>query len=204
MNIALIGASGRVGRRLLEEALLRGHQVTAIARDPARFAEARAGVTWQQGDTTQPQALAEHLRGHDVVISSTRFSSTALDDLLAAVRASGVGRLQIVGGAGSLEVAPGQALVDSPEFPPAHHGEASAGRALLQRLRQVTDLDWSFLSPSALFIEGSRTGTFQLGHDQLLRDPNGKSWISFEDYAVALLDETEHPTHSRQRFTVGY
>jgi putative NADH-flavin reductase len=204
MKIALIGANGRVGRRLLEEARLRGHLVTAIVRDPARFAEPRAGVTWQQGDTAQPQTLAGRLRGHDVVISSTRFSSTTLEDLLAAVRASGVGRLQIVGGAGSLEIAPGQALLDSAEFPAAHHAEAAAGQALLQRLRQVTDIDWSFLSPSALFIEGQRTGIFQLGHDQLLRDRNGKSWISFEDYAVALLDETEHPTHPRQRFTVGY
>lgn len=204
MKIAVIGASGRVGSRLLQEGLARGHQLTALARDPARFDHSNAAVTWHAVDTRDPTALAERLRGQDAVISATRFSSTSVDDLLIAVRNAEVPLLAVVGGAGSLEVASGQALVDTPTFPPAHHPEASAGRAFLERLKPVSDVDWRFLSPSALFVAGERTGNFRLGSHQLLVDGTGKSWITFEDFAVALIDELEQPTHSHQRFTVGY
>lgn len=204
MKIALIGATGRVGRRLLNEGLARGHQFTALARNPARFDRSLPGVVWEAADTDAPAALAELLRDHDAVVSATRFSSTSAEDLLAAIRQSGVPLLAVVGGAGSLEIAPGQALVDSADFPAAHKAEATAGRAFLGQLKAATDVDWRFLSPSALFVEGERTGHFRLGGNQLLRDSAGKSWISFEDYAVALIDELETPTHSRQRFTIGY
>jgi putative NADH-flavin reductase len=109
-----------------------------------------------------------------------------------------------VGGAGSLEVAPGVALVDTPQFPAAYKVEASAGRDFLNALRRETELNWTFLSPSALFVPGERTGRFRVGGDQLLKDKDGKSWISMEDYAIAMLAEVETPKHPHQRFTVGY
>jgi len=115
-----------------------------------------------------------------------------------------VKRYLVVGGAGSLEVSPGHALVDSPGFPALYKEESLAGKAFLEALRKVDDLDWTMLSPSALFTEGKRTGVFRLGRDALLTAADGKSWISFEDFAVAMLDEVEHPRHIRQRFTVGY
>lgn len=113
-------------------------------------------------------------------------------------------RWLVVGGAGSLEVAPGQALLGAPGFPVAYRPEAEVGRRFLDALRTERELDWTFLSPSAEFVPGERTGTFRLGGDQLLTDASGRSWISMEDYAIAFVDELETPKHSRQRFTVGY
>jgi putative NADH-flavin reductase len=124
--------------------------------------------------------------------------------LIGAAKESGVGRYLVVGGAGSLEVAPGVPLVTTPSFPPQYHAEASKGAEFLDRLRQEKDLNWTFLSPSALFVAGERTGKFRLGTDQLLTAADGRSWISFEDFAVALADEIERPAHLRARFTVGY
>ena len=124
--------------------------------------------------------------------------------LLAAVRESGVKRYFVVGGAGSLEVAPGRKLIDTPEFPAAYKAEAGKGGEFLDLLRQSAgDLDWTFLSPSAMFVPGERTGKFRLGKDQLLTNEKGSS-ISFEDYAIAAVDELEKPQHIRQRFTIGY
>ncbi len=203
MNIALLGATGNAGSRLLAELLARGHRVTAIARHPETLAS-RDGLTAKAGDVNDEAGLAALLRGHDAVISATHFQSTDPRVLIAAIRASGVLRLLMVGGAGSLEVAPGLALVDTPEFPAAYKAEASAGRDTLRLLRDEQDLDWTFLSPSALFAPGARTGRFRLGGDELLVDAEGKSHISMEDYAIALVDELETPRHSRRRFTVGY
>lgn len=106
--------------------------------------------------------------------------------------------------AADLEVAPGKALKDTPDFPPAYKPEASAGSEFLSALRREHVLDRTFLSPSAEFAPGERTGAFRLGGDQLLVDDNGKSRISMEDFAIAMVDELERPTHSRRRFTVGY
>lgn len=203
MKVALIGASGHVGSRLLTELLGRGHSVTGIARDTVKLAS-RPGLALKAGDATRPAQLAPLLAGHDVVISATRFQSSDPNALIAAVKQAGVPRLMVVGGAASLEVAPGQALFDAPGFPEAYKAEAAAGRRALDTLRAENDLDWTFLSPSAEFAPGERTGTFRLGGDQLLSDANGKSWISMEDYAIAFADELEMPKHSRQRFTVGY
>jgi hypothetical protein len=139
-----------------------------------------------------------------VVVSSGRFTTFTAADLLPAVKAAGVKRLAVVGGAGSLEIAPGKALIDTPEFPAEYKPEASGGRDFLHALRAEDELDWTFLSPSALFIAGERTGQFRLGGDQLLVGADGKSWISYEDFAVALLDELEQPRHVRARFTAGY
>jgi hypothetical protein len=98
----------------------------------------------------------------------------------------------------------GKTLVDTPDFPEAYKAESQAGAEFLSALRHEKDLDWTFLSPSAEFAPGERTGKFRLGGDQLLFDTNGKSWISIEDFAIAMVHELEHPKHSRQRFTVGY
>lgn len=203
MNIALIGVSGRVGSRLLAELLARGHSVTGIARSADGVA-ARACLVVQVADATNRAQLAPLLAGHDAAISATRFVSADPKALVAAVEVAGVPRLLVVGGAGSLEVAPGKALVDSPGFPDAYKAEAIAGRAFLDFMRTEAALDWTFLSPSAEFAPGERTGKFRLGADRLLVDAHGKSWISMEDFAIALVDELEQPAHSRQRFTVGY
>jgi len=202
-KVALIGASGAAGSRILKELSDRGHAVTGIARHPDKIA-LLPGVTAVSGDVLDAQALAQLLKGHDAVISSVHFTASDPQALIEAVRASGVKRYLVVGGAGSLEVAPGQRLVDQPDFPAAYKAEASKGADFLDLLRSTAgDLDWTFLSPSALFVPGERTGRFRLGQDQLLANADGSS-ISFEDYAIALVDELEHPAHVRQRFTVGY
>ncbi|AYR26689.1 NAD(P)-dependent oxidoreductase [Herbaspirillum rubrisubalbicans] len=203
MKIALIGASGNVGNRIVDEALRRGHNLIAIARDASKIAQ-RTGVTAVSADVKDAAALATAIKGADVVISSGRFTAYGAADLLPAVKAAGVKRLAVVGGAGSLEIAPGKALIDTPEFPAEYMPEASGGRDFLHALRTETDLEWTYLSPSALFIAGERTGQFRLGKDELLVAADGKSWISYEDFAVALLDELEQPKHVRARFTVGY
>lgn len=202
MKIALIGASGNAGARLLAELSRRGHSVTAIARTPGKIA-VLPGVTAKAGDVKDKAGLVRLLAGHDAVISSVRFVDTDPDALIATLREAGVKRYFVVGGAGSLEVAPGVKLIDTPPFPAAYKAEASAGGVFLDRLRATDDLDWTFLSPSALFVPGERTGKFRLGKDQLLTNDKGSS-ISFEDFAIAAVDELEAPKHIRQRFTVGY
>ena len=202
MKIALIGASGQAGSRILKELVRRGHQVSAIARHPEKIA-ACAGVTPIQADVADRAQMSTALRGHDAVISSVHFSVTNPDDLIESVRAAGVKRYLVVGGAGSLEVAPGQRLVDQPDFPAAYKEEALKGAAFLDKLRTIDDLEWTFISPSALFVPGERTGVFRLGQDTLLANDQG-SQISFEDFAVAMADEVEKPQYIRQRFTVGY
>lgn len=202
MNVALVGASGNVGSRLLKELSSRGHQVTAIARNPDKITSL-PGVVAQKGDLFDVLAMTELLRGHDAVISSVFFTASDPDKLIGAVKASGVKRYLVVGGAGSLEVAPGMLLVDSPDFPADYKPEAEKGLAFLEALKREKELDWTFLSPSAMFGPGERTGRFRLGDDQLLTNEKGSS-ISYEDLAVAMVDELEKPSHSRRRFTVGY
>lgn len=202
MKIALIGASGQAGSRILSELSARGHAVTAIARDPTKIASL-PNVTAMSSDIEAPEALAGVLEGHDAVISSVHFAAFDPNKLIGAVKASGVRRYYVVGGAGSLEVAPGVLLVNTPQFPAIYKSEAQGGVDYLNKLKAEDDLDWTFLSPSAAFVPGERTGTFRLGKDQLLTNENGSS-ISFEDFAVALVDEIESPAHVRQRFTVGY
>ncbi len=202
MHIALIGASGNAGSRILKELSDRGHTVTAIARDAGRIA-ALPGVTAVSGDAHDGPALAALLAHHEIVISSVHFSASDPRVLIDAVKQAGAQRYLVVGGAGSLEVSPGVALVTLPDFPAAYKQEALAGQAFLALLRQEPQLDWTFLSPSAEFVPGERTGQFRLGQDALLSNAHG-SRISFEDYAVALVDEIERPAHRRARFTVGY
>lgn len=202
-KIAIIGATGRVGSQLLEEALRRGHSVTAIARNTSSLA-GRTDLVSKSLDVSDAQAYAQAVAGHDVVISSTHFTTVSARTIIDPVKQAAVPRLLVVGGAGSLLVAPGVRLIDTPNFPDLYKTEAAAGAAFLGVLRQEKTLDWTFVSPSALFFDGERTGTFRLGKEDLLIAADGSSSISFADYAIALLDEVERPAHSRQRFTVGY
>jgi putative NADH-flavin reductase len=202
MKIVLIGASGNVGSRIAAELSSRGHEITAIARKAANIF-ALPGVKPTTVDIANTEALVPILKGHAAVISSVHFVDSDPDQLIRAVKAAGVPRYLVVGGAGSLEVAPGKLLVDSPDFPKEYEKETRAGCVFLDRLRAEKDLNWTFLSPSYLFTAGERTGNFRLGKDSLLTNGKGSS-ISFEDYAIALADEVEKPKHPRQRFTVGY
>jgi uncharacterized protein len=201
-HVALIGASGRAGSAILKELSDRGHKVTAIARNPEKIA-ALQSVTAKKGDVFDKTGLTTLLKGHDTVISAVHFSASDAQTLIEAVRASGARRYLVVGGAGSLEVAPGKRLVDQPDFPAAYKPEALKGAEFLDLLKSEKQLDWTFLSPSALFVAGERSGKFRLGKDALLANEKGSS-ISFADYAIAMVDEIEKPAHSRQRFTVGY
>ena len=203
MKIAVIGASGNAGSRITAELARRGHAVTAIARHPEKITR-RANVAPTRGDVMDQAGLARLLAGHDAAISSVHFLDSDPVKLIGAARESKVGRYLVVGGAGSLEVAPVDRLVTTPGFPVAYKAEAEKGAAFLDLLRAEKELNWTFLSPSALFVAGERTGKFRLGTDQLLTAADGKSWISFEDFAVALADEIERPAHIRRRFTVGY
>ena len=203
MKIAVIGASGNAGSRITAELARRGHSVTAIARHPEKIAS-QANVTATKGDLMDQAALTGLLAGHDAAISSVHFLASDPLKLIGAARDSKVARYLVVGGAGSLEVAPGVRLVTTPGFPVAYKAEAEKGAEFLDLLRAEMELNWTFLSPSALFTAGERTGKFRLGIDQLLTAADGKSSISYEDFAVALADEIERPAHIRRRFTVGY
>jgi uncharacterized protein len=203
MRIAVAGASGRAGSCITAELARRGHAVTAIARHPEKIAKL-PNVVARQGDVLDQAGLAALWAGHDAAVSSVHFLQSDPARLIGAAKDSKVGRYLVVGGAGSLEVAPGVRLVTTPNFPAEYKAEAEKGAAFLDLLSQEKELSWTFLSPSALFVEGERTGKFRLGTDQLLTAADSKSWISFEDYAVALADEIERPAHIRKRFTVGY
>ena len=203
MKIAVAGASGRAGSEITRELSRRGHAVTAIARNPEKIA-ALPNVTPTKGDVLDQAGLAKLWAGHDVAVSSVHFLASDPIKLIGAAKDSKVARYLVVGGAGSLGVAPGVKLVTTEGFPAQYKAEAEKGSAFLDLLRQEKDLNWTFLSPSALFVEGERTGKFRLGADQLLTAADGKSSISFADYAIALADEVERPSHLRERFTVGY
>jgi putative NADH-flavin reductase len=215
MKVALIGASGFVGKAVLNELLQKGHQVTAIVRDLNRL-EPRDGLTIVKGDATNEQALAGVIEGNDAVISAFNAGWTnpnLYDDFLngskaiqAAVKNSGVKRLLVVGGAGSLYLEDKQ-LVDSPDFPVEWKAGATAARDYLDELKKETVLDWVFLSPAIEMHPGTsgiRKGVYRTGGEHPLFDDAGRSIISVEDLAVAIVDEVEQAKHSRQRFTVAY
>lgn len=204
-HVALLGITGRVGSRVGAELLRRHHTVTGLARS-VQVVPAQPGLVVKAVDAADTAALATLVRGHDALVSATRFvGGISAPDLIAAAKRGGVNRVLIVGGAGSLLTAPGGgALVDTPDFPAAYKPEALAGRAFLETLRGEREIDWTLLSPSAVFEPGQRTGRFRLGADVLLIDAQGHSHISMEDYAIAMVDEIETPRHIRSRFTAGY
>jgi putative NADH-flavin reductase len=203
MRVSLIGATGNAGSRILAELARRAHRVTAIVRHPERVPRFD-GVIARECDANRADDLASLLADHDVVVSSLHFLDGQADKLIDAVRRSRVPRYVVVGGAGSLDNGNGVKLIDAGGVPEPYKAESRAGCDFLDSLRQTSDLDWTFLSPSAQFVAGERTGVFRTGADTALRDANGRSWISYEDYAVALVHEIEQPRHSRSRFTVGY
>ncbi|MEW1828459.1 NAD(P)H-binding protein [Streptomyces sp. NPDC088196] len=212
MKLVLFGATGMVGSRIATEASARGHQVLAVSRSGQSPVP---GVTATAADATDPEKVAEVARGADVVASACVPPRDGSDPsgpflalnkaLVAGVRAAGVGRLMVVGGAGGLEVAPGQALSDQPGFPEAYLPEAHAHRAVLAYYRALDDgLDWTYVSPAAEIAPGTRTGRFRVDGDQFMTDDQGRSFISAEDYAVAFVDELEAHAHPRGRMSVAY
>jgi putative NADH-flavin reductase len=216
MHIALIGATGFVGTAVLTELLQRGHTVTALVRDPARAA-LPSSVTTVVADAYDAASVAAAVSGADAVISAFNPGWTAPDlydkflngsaAIERGVEAAGVRRLLVVGGAGSLFVAPGVQLVDTPSFtdhvPANVVPGALAARDALTRLRTNTTLDWTFLSPAAMLAPGARTGAYRVGADDLLMDGPAPAGISVADLAVAIVDEIEQPKHVRARFTVA-
>lgn len=213
MKIALIGATGFVGSAVLTELLSRGHAVTALARHPEKLA-AQASLQVVKADVADAAQVAHAVAGHEAVVSAynpgwgeteiQRLFGLGYDGILAGAKQAGVTRVLAVGGAGSLEVAPGLQLVDTPEFPAEWKQGALAARDLLTRLRGETALDWSFVSPPIALAPGERTGRYRVGGDQLLPGTGeAPAGISVADLAVAIVDEIEKPTHVRQRFTVA-
>ncbi len=208
MKLALFGASGVIGSRLLREAVRRGHAVTAIVRDPRKFPAPTGRVIVIKGDVLKPADVTAAVTGHDAVLSAIGPTPEVIVGapraLIEGLTRAGVRRLVVVGGAGSLEIAPGRQLVDQPDFPAEYKAVALAHRDALNVYRQNSSLDWTYVSPPADIHPGERTGSFRLGGDQLVRDAKGESRISTEDYAIAVIDEVEKPGHLRQRFTVAY
>jgi uncharacterized protein len=214
MKVLVFGASGVIGRAIAAELLERGHTVTAASRSGAPV----EGLVVQTvtGDARDPGSVARLSAGQDAVASAIGprhgTGEDPEDSLLAAARGladglrrAGVRRLMVVGGAGSLEVAPGQRLVDSPDFPPAGKPTALAhARTLDEVYRHIDDLDWTYVSPARVIGPGERTGEFRVGGDQLLVDDSGQSRISIPDYAIAFADELEDGEAFRRRITVAY
>lgn len=211
MRIAVFGANGRLGSRIIKEALDRGHQVTAVVRDPGRFHSSREHLDVVQGDACDAARIAAVAVGKDAVISAVGPTGNSSPEMVVdTVRAfidglhrARVHRLVVAGGAGSLEVAPGIQLVDTPSFPAAWRHIALAHRDALAALG-TADLDWTYISPAAFLAPGERTGKYRTGTDQLITDENGESRISMEDLAIAFLDEVEEPRFVRRRMAVAY
>jgi uncharacterized protein len=207
MNVVLYGATGNSGNRILQELVSRGHRVTAVARDPSKLPTT---VTAIQDDLSSVDKIASILAGADVVISAYAPPPTDSDALLGvtereiqAVHQAGKARLIVVGGAGLLEVAPGVSLIASGHLPAEYLAIATAHQNALEILKN-SDVNWTYFSPGAYFVPGKRTGKFRLGTTELITDAKGESRISFDDYAVALVDEIEKPAHERGQMSIGY
>lgn len=216
MKVALIGASGFVGKAVLNELVHRGYQVTAIARHPEKIKKEK-GVMAIEADVLDVKQLASSLKGNDAVISTYNAGWTNPDlyneflkgaeSIQQAVKEAGIKRFIVVGGAGSLFIAPGVQLVDTPQFPAEWKPGALAARDYLTYIKNEKELDWTFLSPAIEMHQGTsgvRKGKYRTGKDEPVFDANGKSIISVEDTAVAIVDELEKPEHIKQRFTIAY
>jgi putative NADH-flavin reductase len=209
MNVVLFGAGGTLGSRILNELTSRAHQVTAVVRDPMKI-EPHENVMATAGNIFDAAGVEEAARGADAVVSAygpgPENPAKLLDAtraLIRGVEASGVKRLIVVGGAGSLEVAPGLLLMDAPDFP-AEWKSIALAHAEALGLIEGSSLDWTSVSPAAYIHPGERTGKFRLGRNRLITDERGKSEISAEDFAIAIADELEKPRHIRERFTAAW
>lgn len=217
-NVILIGASGFVGSAILNEALNRGHRVTAVVPHPAKISTIHPNLTVVQADATDPATLAKLAEGKDAIISAynpgwgnPRQYEETLENypkIVEGAKRSGVRRLLIVGGAGTLFVKPGVRLVDTGTLPEAWlPGVKSLGEFYLNTLTKEKEIDWVFFSPAGNLGNtgpGVRTGKYRLGKDDMLFDEKGESFISVEDYAVAMIDELEQKNHHHERFTAAY
>jgi hypothetical protein len=220
LNILVYGATGRVGSRVVNEALNRGHMVTAVSRDPTRIKQKHDKLSTAKGDVLDQESVAGLVSDQDVIVVSVRGSvdkskdpektvhRMAVEILVGVLRGIGdsAPRLIFVGGAGSLEIEPGVLYAeDLPKLMPGFIRQEIRGHLLtLEYLRTVDDVRWTYISPAKKFKPGKRTGVYRIGGDQMLFDKKGKSKISMEDYAVALIDEVENSAHVRQRFSVAY
>jgi uncharacterized protein len=207
MNVVLYGATGNAGRRILSELIARKHSVTAVARNPVNLP---AGVKAHRDDLSRTDSIVSIIAAADAVVSAYAPPPDNTDQLIGvtrrlieAVKKAGKPRLIVVGGAGSLEVAPGVSLLKSGHLPQEWVPIATSHENAL-KLLEASDINWTYFSPAAFFQPGERTGKFRLGKRNLVADEKGNSSISIEDYAIALVDELEKPTHERQQFTIGY
>jgi putative NADH-flavin reductase len=210
VRVALYGATGKSGSRILKELVSRGHHVTAIVRNPAKLPQTGPGVLVKQDDLSDPKKIAAAIDGADAAVSAYAPPQDDPDEIVGvtqrqveALNHGSNARLIVVGGAGVLNVAPGVTLVDSGYVPEAYLPIAKAHIKALGVLKAST-IDWTYLAPAVYFIPGERTGKFRLGKDELIANERQESRISMEDYAIALVDELERPKHRRQRFSVGY
>jgi putative NADH-flavin reductase len=212
MKIAVFGAGGRIGSRIVTEALNRGHNVTAVVRHPENYTVIHEHLKVAKADLFNSQDVETGAFNQDAVVSAYSPTNGAPPStitelaipLINGLKQAHVKRLIIVGGAGSLEVSPGVQLVDTPDFPAAYKPVSLAHREALKLYQKENELEWTFVSPSAEINPGIRTGKFRTGTNQLLTDAGGKSHISMEDYAVAVIDEIENPMHIKGVMTVGY
>ncbi|MFO1160975.1 MAG: NAD(P)H-binding protein [Reyranellaceae bacterium] len=202
-NIALIGASGNIGSRILDEALARKHQVTALTRDPRKLT-ARPGMTIRAGSTTDAPVLAQILKGHDIVVVSVKWNENDVRRVIATIRQAGVKRALFVIGAGSLLRGDGRRHYDYMAEKGVQPPTSLPALQAYEEIRKIDDYDWTAISPPSSIGPGKRTGKFRLGLDTLIEDSKGESRISREDFAVAIVDEIEKPKHLRKRFTAGY
>jgi len=213
MDIAIIGASGGIGAFIRDEALARGHRVTAIVRHPEKIAVQNARLRVVKADVLRDK-VDRLVKGHDAVISAYNAGWSNPDiyseqiegyrRIISGVKKSGIKRLLVVGGAGTLEVAPGVRVLDTASFSEQVKKGVLATAEVLAMLKEEGELEWTFLSPPTSIAPGERTGHYRVGKDQLVKNEKGESKISRQDYAVAMLDEMENPQHIRERFTVAY
>ncbi|SDM52596.1 NAD(P)-dependent oxidoreductase [Streptomyces wuyuanensis] len=214
-KIAIFGANGTVGSRIVDEALDRGHHVTAVVRDPSKYTKSAERLTVVTGDVLDPSSVASVAEGQDVVVSAVGGGNgpghlavirPSAESLIEGLRMSGdpAPRLIAVGGAGSLRTPPGSLVCDAEGLPEDLLQTMHAHGDALDFYRTVSDVKWTNFSPATSFAPGERTGTYRTAQDDLVVDEDGNSDISTEDYAVALIDEIETPQHIGERFTAGY
>jgi putative NADH-flavin reductase len=203
MNIVLIGATGAIGSRILDEALRRGHTVSAVTRDPRKL-DPRPGMTIRAGSTSDGPGLTQVVKGHDVAVVSVKWNENDITRVIDVIRKAGVKRCLFVIGAGSLLRKDGRTHLEHMAERGIQPPTSKPASLAYEEIRKVKDLDWTAISPPASIQPGKRTGKFRRGLDKLIEDKEGQSLISREDFAVAILDELEKGKHIRKRFTAAY